>query len=128
MAKTNNSTPKAGHNSLAETGKDFVTRLENLNQQIEDEKASIQENVDAIKADIRQLLKDAKKAGVKAAVQATVRARKAARKEKDARDALDIADRDTFDNIRHALGDLADLPLGQAAMGGTDGAGAAATG
>lgn len=108
--------PRAGHNGLSEQGKAFVDRIENLNGDIERVKESIEEEIDTIKYDIKQVKKEAKAAGLLAAVNSVIAARKAEKKAEQARNRLDIADRDTFDNIRLALGDLADTDLGKAAL------------
>lgn len=109
-------TPKPGHNSLADKGMDFVKRIETLNADIEREKESIAENIASIKKDIKQVMKEAKSAGLKAAVSAKVAERKALKKADEARNRLDIADRDTFDNIALRLGDLRETPLGSSAL------------
>lgn len=111
-------TPAIGHNSLSEQGKKFVERIENLQKDIENEKTSYKEAVTGIRADIALVLAEAVQAGIpKVTIKAVVKARTLERKADAAREALDIADRDSFDNIRLALGDLAELPLGKAVLG-----------
>lgn len=116
MAKE--ATPKAGHNSLSEEGKKLVERIENLTRDIEHEQKAAQELIKPLRRDIAHILKEEiKGTGVTAkTVRAVVKSRKKEREANEAREKLDIADRDTFDNIRLALGDLAELPLGEAAL------------
>lgn len=122
MAKSNgngNGTAGVGHNSktLREQGKEFVERVERVNHLIELEQEAAKESIVGYRRDVAAILKDAKRAGLAGAVRAAVRARKLKRQEEAVRERLDIADRDTFDTIRLALGDLADTALGQAALG-----------
>lgn len=73
-----------------------------------------------IHADIKQILQDAKDAaGIpKKALRAAVKARELEAKARQVRDDLEEAeDQHSYDLIRHALGDLADTPLGKAALG-----------
>jgi uncharacterized protein (UPF0335 family) len=67
--------------------------------------------------DIKSILDEAKKAGVpKASLRAVVKSRELERKAVKQRAELgDLDLQDKYDLIRHALGDLADTPLGQAA-------------
>lgn len=110
--------PGVGHNSqtLREQGKSFVERIERVNRDIELEQEAAKEAITGHRADIKAILKAAKSAGLKGAVQAAVAARRLQRKADAVRERLDIADRDTFDTIRLALGDLADTALGKAAL------------
>lgn len=111
------STPKAGHNSLAEKGKAFVERVETLNKDLATEQSNYMTACKGIRGDIKVVLSEAKDEGIPAKViRAAVKARTLERKAREARDALDMADQDTLDNIRHALGDFADTDLGQAAI------------
>lgn len=119
MAKNGNGEgPGVGHNSqtLREQGKAFVERIERVNRDIELEQEAAKESIVGYRRDIAAILKDAKRAGLAGAVRAAVRARKLKRQEEAVRERLDIADRDTFDTIRLALGDLADTALGKAAL------------
>lgn len=113
-AETETPTPRPGGN---DDGAKFVERMENCNQQLDKLRSEHMLACKDVHADKKEILKEAKSAGFsKASIRAVMTARKAERKAEQAREDLDIADRDTFDNIRHQLGDLADLPLGQAAM------------
>lgn len=116
--------PGVGHNSaptLREQGKAFVERIENVNRDIEHEQEAAKESISGYRRDVAAILKQAKAAGLAGAVRAAVRARKLARQQEKVRERLDIADRDTFDTIRLALGDYAETALGKAALGETDG-------
>lgn len=93
--------PGPGHNS-AETGKQlagFVSRIERLNE----EKAALQ-------ADISAVFAQAKSAGFDASVmREIIKERKM--------DTAERIERETLRDIyRHALGMLADTPLGEAAL------------
>jgi len=95
----------------------FIERIENLNKQLDEIKSEHMLKCKDVRADIKQVLDEAKAEGyTKAVIKAVVKARALERKAGEAREDLDIADRDTFDVIRHALGDYADTPLGAAAL------------
>ena len=121
MAKTKNGEdgqPGIGHNGLSEQGKAFVERVENLNRDLATMKADYMNECKSVRGDIKEVLNEAADAGItRKTIKTAVEVRALERKAKQARDDLDIADRDTFDNIRLALGDLADTPLGAAATG-----------
>lgn len=70
------------------------------------------------RADIKAILDTAKDNGIpKAALKAVVKARDLERKAEAQREDLgDLDLQSKYDAIRHALGDLADTPLGAAAM------------
>lgn len=129
MAKSNgNGTRGIGDNSqsLSEQGKSFVERIETLEADIDKETTDFKDTVLApLKSDVKSVYDEAKAAGLtKKSIKAVITARKKERQALDAREKLDIADRDTFDNIRLKLGDLAELPLGKAALGSAEGAAA----
>jgi uncharacterized protein (UPF0335 family) len=110
-------TPGVGHNSLGEQGKSFVERIERLNHDIDLEKTAAKETIAGIKADVNRVLAEAVQAGIpKKVVKAVIKTRELARKADNAREDLDIADRDSLDNIRLALKDISDLPLARAAI------------
>jgi uncharacterized protein (UPF0335 family) len=95
----------------------FVTRIENLERQIEGLRDDIKEEVKVLREDIKQVYDEAEDNGVpKAALRAVLKARSLEKKAKAARDKLDPFNQDRFDLIRHALGDLADTPLGAATL------------
>lgn len=98
-------------------GSKFVERIENLNDDLASERGEYMVKAKAINEDKKTVLDDAKAAGfTKATIKAIVKARELERKATAAREDLDMSDRETFDSIRHSLGDFAELPLGQAAM------------
>jgi hypothetical protein len=68
---------------------------------------------------------EAEKAGIpKREFRAVMRTRQLENKLEAIRDGLQADEQETFDQIRNALGDLADLPLGQAALAKAERAGA----
>lgn len=130
MARGNGNGDAAGvgHNSktLNEQGVEFVKRIETIEAEIDDETTKFKDEMVApLKGDVKSVYEEAKAAGLtKKSVKTIIAARKKERQVEAARRALDMADQSTFDNIRLKLGDLADLPLGKAALG--EGAAAAA--
>lgn len=98
--KPNDEPAGHGHNSL-DRGKlkSFIERIES----IEAERAELA-------ADVKDVMAEAGSAGFDVkAIRAVLRLRKQDRETRDAHQAL-------VDEYLHALGDLADLPLGRAAM------------
>jgi uncharacterized protein (UPF0335 family) len=73
--------------------------------------ASIAGDVASLRADIKDSYEKAKDAGI------PIKALKAAVKVKRIEAAMEQDVADDYDQIRHALGDLADTPLGRAATG-----------
>lgn len=67
---------------------------------------------------IKDILNEAKDAnGIpKKELKAVLKSRKLERKAKEAREELEDDEQESYDMIRHALGDLADLPLGKHAL------------
>lgn len=117
-----------GHNGLPEKGKEFVQRVETLNRDLASEKGTYMATCKGIREDIKLVLTEAAKAGItRKTIKTAVKVRDLERKAAEARGDLDIADQDMLDNIRLALGDLAELPLGQAALGDAEGASGQAT-
>lgn len=100
----------------------FVDKFEALEARIATEKAKYMLACKAIRTEQKDLLDDAKGQGVgKGIVKAIHKARVLTAKAKAAMDALeDPDDRDYADEIRKALGDFADLPLGAAAVDGAE--------
>lgn len=112
--------------SLTEQGGDFVKRVETLHKDLATEKSEYMTNCKTIREDIKQVLSDAADAGItRKTIKTAVKVRALERKAAEAREDLDIAERDHLDNIRLSLGDLAELPLGKAALGEGDEAAAA---
>lgn len=109
---------KAGHNGFdPEKAQSFVSRVENLNQDMETLKAEHMAKCKAVREDIKDVLEEAKGEGIpKGALKAVIKVRELERKAERARDDLDSDVQGDFDNLRLALGDLAETELGQAAM------------
>lgn len=121
--KANGDAAGVGHNSknLTEQGKAFVERVEELNRNLASEKSSYMTECKTIREDITAVLTEAHDAGItRKTIKAAVKIRALQRKADEAREALDIAEIDHLDNIRLALGDLADTALGKAALGEGD--------
>lgn len=110
--------PRAGHNGFDPAKAEaFIKRVERIEADIGKEKSDYMNTCKALREDIKNVLNEAKDAGLpKAAMKAVLKARTLERKLEEAREDLDPDMQDTYDNIRLALGDLAELPLGQAAM------------
>ena len=99
--------------------KAFIDRCENIQGDIEAIGANAKKDCLPYREDLKQVKKDACKIlKIKADVlNAALRQRKFERKAEKVRAGLDEDTQETFDHIMHALGDLADTPLGQAATG-----------
>lgn len=95
----------------------FVERIENLHDKLESMKGSYMADCKVVREDIKAVYDEAKESEIpKKALKAVVTARQLERRANEARDDLDSDDQDLFDAIRLALGDLADTPLGGAAV------------
>lgn len=95
----------------------FVDRIETLYGDLLSEKSEYMLKAKAIRADMALVFDEAKDKDIpKKALKAVIKARDLEAKAIAARDDLEDDLQDSFDNIRHALGDLADLPLGEAAL------------
>lgn len=118
--KTAKVLPRKG-GGLSNSGliQEFVSRIENLHGDIEKEKSEFMLRVKALRGDIKEVLEEAQEKGLpKKPLRALIKQRGLERKAQAARDDLeDMADQSAFDSMKEALGELADLPLGQAAMG-----------
>jgi uncharacterized protein (UPF0335 family) len=98
--------------------KSFVERIENLHRQKEELHSAYMLECKDLSLDEQQVYKDAKGEGIpKKALKSVIRDRSLRRKLEAIREGLDAADQDSFDMIKHALGDLAETPLGEAALG-----------
>lgn len=119
-------TPKAGtvNGVNSDHAQGFVSRIENLYDDLEKERSEYMLRCKDIREGIREVLDEAKEHGIgKTALKAVIKTRALERKLEELRDDLEPDQQETYDQIRHALGDLAELPLGQAAL---DKSGAAA--
>lgn len=94
----------------------FVTRIEAINEQILSEKGQFMRRCAALSEDKKTILDEAKEKGIaKAVVKAVVKVRDLERKVEAAYESLEDDDAAKYDDIRKALGDYADTPLGAAA-------------
>jgi hypothetical protein len=109
---------KAGHNGF---DPDYVIEVVEAIEEIQDDIASIKA-VNAAKCksrknDINDHMDTAKEKGIpKTELKAVLKVRDLERKAEAARNDLEGDSQDLFDNLRLALGDLEDTPLGQAAQ------------
>lgn len=95
----------------------FVDKFEDLEKQIDALKIEHMNKVRKIRGQQGELLDDAKSQGVpKKVVKAIADARKFERKAKERLDDLEDDDKSFAVDIRKALGDFSDLPLGAAAV------------
>lgn len=95
----------------------YINRLEELDDELMREKMAYMERARRIQENKKQVLDEAKDAGLsKKAVKAVVKVRDLERKAEAAREDLEDDDAAVFDDIREALGDFADSPLGAAAV------------
>lgn len=117
--RTETNGPGVGHNSIPPTDKvrDFFGRIENLLDELAAEKGEYMERAREIRAGIQRVMLEAEEAGIpKREFKAVMKTRQLENKLEAIRDGLQADEQETFDQIRNALGDLADLPLGQAAL------------
>jgi uncharacterized protein (UPF0335 family) len=108
----------AGHNQItAQSAKQYVDRIERLYDDLASEKGEYMRKAKTIREDIALVLDDAKTAGIpKKELKAVIKTRDLERRAQAIRDDLEADSQETFDQIRVALGDLADTPLGEAAL------------
>lgn len=109
----------AGHNRIpAAKATEFVGRIERLYDDLASAKGEYMRRAKTIREDIALVIDDAKTAGIpKKELKAVIKTRDLERKAQAIRDDLEADSQETFDQIRLALGDLADTPLGEAALG-----------
>lgn len=104
----------------------YLNRVENLEEEIESERSAFMKKCKSIRGDIKDVLDEAKDAGVpKKALKAIVAKRKLERKINKLADNLDEEDEVAFEQLAEALGTLIDLPLGEAALAAHGGNGSA---
>lgn len=111
--------PKPGHNGYdPEKAKQVIDACETLQQEIADLKADNASKCKDKHAEIKDIIDDAKKSyGIpKIVTQRVLKIHKLEDRARRARDDLSPENQDGVDQLRHALGDLADTPLGQAAQ------------
>lgn len=110
---------KAGHNGFDPAVlNSLAERIENVEAEGESDKGAYMQRCKARNEDIADIVEEGKARGIPPKpFKKALRARKLNKKIEDLRaDLDDMVDRESYDQIRHALGDLADLPLGEAAM------------
>lgn len=109
-----------GHNGggiTPERVKEAVGRIENLAEQKLALHMAYMADCAVINEDIAGIYDDAKEHGIpKKELKKVVKTREMQRKMDAIREDLEDDARETYDQIRHALGDLADLPLGEATL------------
>jgi len=110
--------PKPGHNGFdPKAVSSFVARIEGLHGDLLHERSQYMLRCKGVREDISLVYDDAKDAGVpKRALKSVVKARELEAKAAKVRDELEAEDMESHDLIRQALGDLAELPLGQAVL------------
>lgn len=115
-------TPKRGHNGIdVDKAKAFVGRIENVESEIDSERGSYMAKAKSLREDIKEIIGEAKDAGIpKKALKAMVADRRLERKKRKLGDGLDIDEAAAFEQMKEALGDLAGLPLGAAALKGAE--------
>lgn len=95
----------------------FVDKFEELEKEVLREKMSYMERCRRIRSQQKDLLDDAKSQGLpKNVLKSVVKAREYDRKAEALMEELEDDAAQIFKDIRQALGDYADLPLGQAAV------------
>jgi uncharacterized protein (UPF0335 family) len=109
-----------GHNGSmppADVLLDFTHRVENLYDELASEKGEYMNRARQIRESIARVLVEAKDAGIpKKEFKTVIKARQLENKLERIRDELEPDEVETFDQIRLALGDYADTPLGAAAL------------
>lgn len=123
MAKKSQPRPAVSNGFNPEKTKDFVDRIESVIDDIASATDEHMAHCKSLRGDIASIYDEAKDAGIpKKELKAVVKTRALAKKLESIRDALEGESQDTYDMIRHAIGDLADTPLGQAALRDAPGA------
>lgn len=109
---------KPGNSGLGNTeATEFVDRIENLLRQLDSMKGAYMAECKGVREDIREVYSEAEDQGLpKNALRAVVKTRELERRADECRGSLEGEDQNAYDKIRHSLGDLAELPLGQAAL------------
>lgn len=112
--------PRAGTNGFdPDVLSSIVNRIEDVFDDLLSERGSYMVKCKSLREDIANLYDEAKARGIPPkSLKKAVKARDLNRKIEALREDLDLVDRDTYDQIRHALGDLAETPLGEAALKG----------
>lgn len=95
----------------------FVDRVENLYSDLATAKSEFMNQAKLIHADVKEVLKEAKEAGIpKKSLKSVIKTRKLQRDLEDVRNDLEGDDQDSYDQLCHALGTFVETPLGGAAV------------
>ncbi len=107
-----------GNGPNPERTKEAVARIEAIAAKKDAAHMAYMQECSRFADETKQVYDEAKKAwGLpKRALKAVIKTRTLTRKLEDLRESLEGEEQDSYDQIRHALGDLADTPLGQAAL------------
>lgn len=101
----------------AEVLKRFVGEIERHNAQILSYKGEHAQRIGSVKEMISDVYDRAKDAGIgKKQLKAVIRERDLTKKIEAIREDMEEEEAETFDQIKHALGMLSDLPLGETAL------------
>jgi uncharacterized protein (UPF0335 family) len=107
-----------GNGFSADLVKSLVDRIEALHGEIESEQAKYMVAAKALREDIANVYEEAGARGVSTKpLKALIKTRKLDRRAKAEKEKLDLDERATLEMLKDALGDLADTPLGEAAVG-----------
>ena len=116
MAETDTPTPAKSNGYDPELVKSFVARIVTLQGDLASMKGSYMAECKSVRGDITTVLDEASDKGIpKKALKAVLKIHALEKQAEAARE--DSGAADDIDMIRHALGELADTPLGQAATG-----------
>lgn len=97
--------------------KEFIRRIESVDQEIASETGTFMAAVKGLKADIKEIYVEAKDRGIPLkALKAEIKLRKLDRDKAKVVAGLEEDDRESLEDIQEKLGDLASTPLGSAAM------------
>jgi uncharacterized protein (UPF0335 family) len=96
----------------------FLSRIENILDELASKKGEYMAECKTLHEDVKDIYAEAKAAGVRVkALRRLVKYRELERRQAALADELEGDDAEAFEHLRDALGELADLPLGKAALG-----------
>jgi len=118
MSEAESTGPAPSNGYDPEKVKNYVDQIESLHADIASIMGAALNECKQVHSDIKLVLDEAKdNDGIpKKALRKVIKARSLERKAAEVREDLEGDDQDSFDLIRHALGDLGDTPLGAAAL------------
>lgn len=97
--------------------KSYISRVENIKDDIASETGGFMSRIKGMRDDIKDVLTEAKEAGIPVkALKAELKLRDLDREKNKVVAGLEEDDAETLEQIRFALGDFASLPLGEAVM------------